>query len=87
MNIPNFFNTQFVDEKGYLKPEFQNFFQQLITQLQLNLSDEGYRLPQQPTTTITKLDNAASTAVILYDNTTDEAKVNIAGTFRVIQVV
>lgn len=87
MMIPNFFNGRFVDERGYLLPEWQNFFQQLITQLQLNLSDEGYKLPQLPTATIAKIDNAASTGAILYDNTTDEAKVNIAGTFRVIQVV
>jgi hypothetical protein len=87
MRIPNYFTSKFVDENGYLTPEYQNFFQQLISQLQSNLSDEGYKLPQQPTSVITVLNTAASKAAILYDSTTDEAKINIAGTFKVIQVV
>lgn len=87
MMIPNYLNSKMVDEKGYLTAEWQNFFQQLISQLQGNLSDEGYKLPQQSTTIVDRLDTAASTGAILYDSTTDEAKVNIAGTFKVIQVV
>lgn len=87
MMIPNFENIQFVDRKGYLTPEWQLILQQLFQALQGNLSNEGYKLPQQPTTIITTLNTAASTGNLLYDSTTDEAKVNIAGTFKVIQVV
>jgi hypothetical protein len=87
MIIPNFENIQFVDRDGYLTPEWQLIMQQVFQLLQKNLSDEGYTLPQQPTGTIVALNTAASTGNLLYDSTTDEAKVNIAGTFRVIQVV
>lgn len=87
MNIPNFENVQFVDSNGYLTPEWQLILQNLFQELQKNLSDEGYILPEQPTSKITQLNTADSTGALLYDSDTDEAKVNIAGTFRVIQVV
>lgn len=95
MNIPNFENIQFVDDNGYLTESWQNVLQQLFSALQSNVSNEGFQVPQQPTTTIAQLQSqfAASTdpAVyygnMLYDSTTNELKVNIAGTFKVVQVV
>ncbi len=87
MNIPNFENIKFVDHNGNLTPQWQLILQNLFQQLQNNLSDEGYKVPQQPTATITALNTAASTGALLYDSTTDELKVNIAGTFKVVQVV
>lgn len=87
MNIPNFFVGQFVDKNGYLTPFYQNLFQQLFTQMQANLSNNGIGLPLQDSATIALLNTTASTGKMLYDSDTDEAKVNIAGTFRVIQVV
>lgn len=87
MNIPNFENIQMVDRNGYLTEQWQMIMQQLFQVLQQNLSDEGYKLPQQSTTIITALNTAASTGNLLYDSTTDQAKVNIAGTYKVIQVV
>jgi hypothetical protein len=95
MNIPNYFTSRFVDDKGYMTPEYQNFFQQLITQMQLNLSNEGFQLPQQSTTNINHILSGFNSSTnpsayygdVLYDSTTDEAKINIAGTFKVIQVV
>jgi hypothetical protein len=95
MKVPNYFTTKFVDDQGYLTPEYQVFFQDLITQMQINLSDEGFRIPQQTTATIAQLKSSFNSQPkpnvyfgdLLYDSTTDEAKINIAGTFKVIQVV
>lgn len=87
MNIPNFENIQLVDKNGYLTEQWQNILMQLFTQLQTNLSNEGYKVPQQPTATITTLNTAQSKSALIYDETTDELKVNIAGTFRVVQVI
>jgi hypothetical protein len=95
MNIPNYENVPFVDDKGYLSDSWALIMQQIITALQNNLSDQGYQLPQLPTTTITTLltqfNAAPSPSVyfgdLLYDSTTDQFKVNIAGTFRVVQVI
>lgn len=84
MNIPNFENIQFVDRQGYLTPEWQLILEQVFQALQKNLSDEGYKVPQQPTTTINQLNTAASTGALLYDSTTNQLKVNISGTFQVI---
>lgn len=95
MNIPNYENTPFVNEDGYLTDQWSLILQQLITLLQQNLSDQGYQVPQQPTTTINTLITQFNAAPlpsqyfgdIIYDSTTDELKVNIAGTFKVVQVV
>lgn len=84
MNIPNFQNIRMVDSKGYLTAEWQQLMQQLFTQLQANLSDEGYKLPQQSTSTIVSLNTAASKGALLYDSTTNEFKVNINGTFKIV---
>lgn len=95
MILPNFENTQIVDNKGYLTPAWQIIMQAFFQTLQKNLSDEGFLIPQQDTATITDLQtqfNASPTPTayfgdLLYDSSTDEFKVNIAGTFRVVQVV
>lgn len=86
MNIPNFENIQFVDRNGYLTAEWQLIMQALFTALQQNVGNEGFYLPQQPTTIINSLNTAASTGALLYDSTTNQAKVNIAGTYKVITV-
>jgi hypothetical protein len=95
MNIQNWFNTKMVDENGYLTPEYQVFFQDLITQLQQNLSNQGFQLPQQPTAKINYISSVFAASPnpnvyygnIIYDTTTDQAKLNVAGTYKVIQVV
>lgn len=95
MNIPNYENVPFVDDSGYLSDSWSLIMQQLITALQTNVSNQGYQVPQQPTTTITDLQTQFAAAAdpsvyygdLLYDSTTDELKVNIAGTFKVVQVV
>lgn len=95
MNIPNYQNTQFTNSNGYLTDPWSLILQQLISALQTNLSDDGYRVPQHTTAEIADLlasFNASSSpsayfGVLLYDTSTNELKVNINGTFRVIQVV
>jgi len=62
-------------------------FAQLISELQQNLSNEGYKVPQQPTANVQALNTTQSEGALLYDSDTKELKVNINGTFRVVQVV
>jgi hypothetical protein len=87
MIIPNLPATKWVNEKGHLLPEIHGVLSQLTTQLQQFLSNEGYVVPQQPTTKITALNTTRSIGALLYDSTTNELKVNINGTFKVVQVV
>jgi len=85
-NIPTLPQGQVVDEKGVLLPNWKSFFVQLINELNNGLSNEGYRVPQQPTTTINQLNTSESIGALLYDSTTNQLKVNIDGTFRVVTV-
>jgi hypothetical protein len=95
MNIPNFENVAVTTSGSLLSEVWTLILQQLITELQNNLSNEGYLVPQQPTTTIAMLQAQYALSPVpsvyygnlLYDSTTDQLKVNIAGTFKVVQVV
>ena len=44
MNIPNFENIQFVDRDLYLTDNYQNILQQLFTQLQNGVGQEGFQV-------------------------------------------
>jgi hypothetical protein len=85
MNIPNFVDVKVVDDKGYFTEEFRQIFSQMITQFQTNLSNEGYKIPSQTTDNIDNLDNMNSNYRLIIDRDTDELKINLNGTFKVIQ--
>lgn len=87
MITPNLPIGHWVDEKGHPTPEMMGVFSQLISELQNNLSNEGYKVPQQPTANVQLLNTAKSEGALLYDSDTKELKVNIGGTFKVVQVV
>lgn len=84
--FPNLPTVNPILEDKSFHPAWQQWFQQVTSIIQNNLSPQGFILPQQPTTTITKLNTAASKGAIIYDETTNEAKININGTFKVINV-
>lgn len=87
MNIPNVPNMPITDSNGNMNAEWVNFMSQLITELQINLSGEGYKLPSQTTANINDLtDVSKSTGAMIYDRDTDEFKVNIAGSWKVVTV-
>ncbi len=85
MDIPSYIPMKVVDENGYFTPEWQNLINQLITQLQLNLGNEGYVLPQLSTTQISELtDVNKSKGALVYDNVTNQVKANLNGTWTVL---
>lgn len=88
MKIPNFINERFVDKNGHLTEAWQHTLEQLFNELQSQMSDEGHIAPSQDATSIAILDGDATKAgAILYDETNDKLKVNIAGTFKEIQTI
>lgn len=96
MNIPNFQFSELVDDKKFMTNPWQIAFQQLLTELQKSLSNDGFIVPTKATTAeITKLQNYFNAqdnpsvyyGNLLYDGQTNQLKVNIAGTFKVVQVV
>ncbi len=86
MNIPNLLQTPLVDKDRHMSSDWVGVFSQLIGQMQQHVSNDGFIPPQQTTETINKLNNAKSTAAIIYDSTTKQMKVNIDGQFKVFTV-
>jgi hypothetical protein len=85
MNIQSIRNLKVADKDGKIHPEFFSFLAQFIQQLQINLSDQGYKLPMQTTDTINQLNTDLSTGAIVYDKVTHEVKVNLNGVFKTVQ--
>lgn len=87
MNIPNLPATDAwitKNEKGHydFHPHIKSVLQQLFNELQTNVSNEGYKVPQQPTATITQLNTAQSKGALLYDSEQNKLFVNENGTFK-----
>jgi hypothetical protein len=86
MNIAGFIDSPIIQKRDdgnyYWSDQWAKIMQQLIQQLQVNLSDEGYKLPPQTTANVLELDTMQSLGAILYNTDTDKMMVNIAGTFK-----
>jgi hypothetical protein len=95
MKVPVYINDLLVDEERKMTAPWETLFNQLFTEMQSNLSDEGLVAPSQTTVNIGVIQDAQNTdgndiypnGTILYDSTTNQLKVKISGVFRVIQVV
>lgn len=83
MNVPNYQNTQAVDKNGYFSSPWQMILNQLLTQMQNALSDEGFVVPSQSASEIAKLTNSPN-GTLIYDSTNNLLKVKIGGTFRTV---
>ena len=55
MNVPNFENTKFVERDGNLTSPWQIILQQLLSEMQRALSNEGFIPPARSAATITDL--------------------------------
>lgn len=89
MDIPNFSGGKIVNPDGTPTAEFKQWQDQLILTLQQNAGTEGLttsRLPSADISMIQGSDNKQN-GTFIYDETTHEMKVTIAGIFKTIQVV
>lgn len=86
MNLPTLNFTQWTNEKGELTGQAQQFLQQLMDALQLNLGNEGYVLPKQPAANITILDNAKSTNTLIVNSDDGSLLFNQNGTYKTVQL-
>lgn len=84
MNVPNWIIQRLVDEKGEAHPQAQTFFSQLITEMQKNLSNEGYVVPSQSSANIQQLSTTDNKAKLLYDAEEEVMKLNNNGKFQQI---
>ena len=87
MKIPNFIDHPIADKDGNLTEPWKHTLSQLFNELQTQMSDESHVAPSQPTSNITLLNDSKYEGGLLYDTDTKELKVNIDGTFKVVQTV
>jgi hypothetical protein len=86
MKIPNVPNVNIINEDKGLSHTWMAFFQNLITQMRLNLSDAGYIVPFLDDTQITALSTTDNVGRIVYNTTTQRMMINNSGTFQNIDV-
>lgn len=88
--VPNFEDHVLIDKDGKLSPEWKVILTQLFQQLGKYISNEGLKVPDQPTDNILKLNTAKSVGNIIYDSTTNEFKACVPdgdhGIYKVIQL-
>lgn len=75
-NIPSYVSGQ---ESSWL------YNDQLNQSLQESISDNGFVVPSQPTSSIVNLSGMMPNGTIWYDETTNELKANVNGSIVVIQ--
>jgi len=86
MRIPNVPHDNIAKSSGHIGDAWASFFSNLITQMRLNLSDEGYVVPFLSNEDILELSNSENIGKILYNTTTSKMMINNSGIFENIQV-
>lgn len=79
MNITNIPLNEMVDKDGKIHHSWRIFFNQIVNQMQTFLSDERYKLPDQPVkenTSVSDLNIKDSEGGLLYDNIEKVGKIN-----------
>lgn len=93
MLIPNYVHDKAViiegPDKGKFSSQWQLFMTQLTTQMQNNLSNEGYVVPQQSTTNINAIAGSAQAQNgirLLVDSDTNELKAIVNGVVKTVNL-
>lgn len=82
MRIPNVPIDKLSSTDGRISPTWAAYFQNLMTQMRLNLSDEGYVAPSLTSAEISQINNTDNVGKILYNTTTQRMMINNSGTFE-----
>lgn len=84
MNIPNLPREKITLPDGSLHPTWQNFFTQLVTEMQNKVSEEGFVIPSINATQFPVLDNSNNISRIIYNSNTSQMMINNSGTYKAI---
>lgn len=87
MNIPSIPRANIVDQTGNMEMGWRKFFEQLINEMQANVSNEGYVVPQLNTDQLNQLSTPDNSGRIVFDSDANVMKINNNGTFKEIAVV
>lgn len=87
MNIPNLPppNQPLHDQNGNIHPAWYYFLSQITQEMQNNLSQEGIKIPMQPTANISKIQTISPDPSFIYDSNLHTVKVAINGVFKTVQ--
>lgn len=80
MKIISVPNTPLTNKNGEVNSDWRVFFNQLVQQLQLYLSDERYISPQPPPDRISALNRENNKGGILYNKDTNTGMINLKST-------
>ena len=90
MYVPAWFFIKIAERDGNPTPEFDNFLNVLTTQMQLNLSQDGFAIPTRTTEQINQIfaDTEKPKVLMAFDSTTNELKIrDINGNTRIIPMI
>jgi hypothetical protein len=92
MKIPNFIKTIWTDKEGSLTAEGNLYHDQLSQYLKTTISEEGFEIPQNTTSDITRFSdptnpNFKPDGTIWYDSDTKQFKGKINGVVKVFTLV
>lgn len=86
MNVPNLPHPSvpIATKTGQMAPDWYRFFDQLISESQKNLSEEGLSVPQQTSENISVLQAGAPSPSIIYNNETHKPLISVNGVYKEI---
>lgn len=73
-----------VDKNGIITDTWYLFFQQMVQELQVNLSQEGLNIPSQKTSDISKIQSNSPSPCFISNKDTGDAYVLVKGIFEKI---
>lgn len=82
MRIPNVPIDKIVNDDGRITNTWSAFFQNLMTQMRLNLSDDGFTPPFVTAVEVLQLNTVDNVGRIVYNTTTSRMMINNSGTFE-----
>lgn len=92
MKIPPIVYQKVIDSNGLFSPQFQLYFDTLNKQMNENISDDGFCMPERTTADINHIANNATAnskrnGTIWYDTDTNQFKGKINGVVKVFQMI
>jgi len=86
MNIPNMphINDGITAKGETMNPAWYRFFQQLVTEMQNNLSQEGISVPSQSSSNISKLQDASPSPSLVYNQDEKKYLLPVDGVYKTI---
>ncbi len=82
MKVPNYLHSNIVDSSGNITEEWEVLIGQILSELQINFSDEGLVSPSQSTTNIGIISPKAKNGTFLFDSLLKQPGVVIDGAWQ-----